>query len=237
MNKKPLNKFDLIYFMKKLAENRPIFHNEKDFQFEFAWLAKEEYDCDVRLEYSYLTKKVNNSSDNIENKRCYIDIVLQNTDNECILFELKYKTLPSFDGKPFKDGNKEEFYLENQSGQTYGRYDVLSDLNRLETIEKENRIGKTILKYFSVLLTNDVEYMEKPKNCNTRYGDFALAPQHRKVINKGETLKVKPSKNNQEKDLKKTLTFENEYSLVWKDYYSCGDKQSQSFKYLYFEKK
>ena len=48
-----LKNINIKKIIELLSQRRPIFHNERDFQFEFALLLKELYNSDVRLEYFY----------------------------------------------------------------------------------------------------------------------------------------------------------------------------------------
>ena len=115
-----LKNFNIKKIIELLSQRRPIFHNERDLQLEFALLLKELYNSDVRLEYFYSLESANDK----HNKRNYIDIVLQNS-NDCILIELKYKTKTP---KETIIHNGELFLLQNYGAQDYGCYSVLSDL-------------------------------------------------------------------------------------------------------------
>lgn len=199
---KELKDFNIVEELESLSKRRPIFHNERDFQFEFALLLKEMYNCDVRLEYFY-------STNDDSKKRCYIDIVLQN-ENECILIELKYKT------KEQKiDYKGESFMLLNQAAQDFGCYYVLSDLSRIERIDKLG--NKKVIAYYSVLLTNDSHYENGFRN-GTLFSNFSL--RDGKTI-KGKLEFIKPN----DKELNETcvaklekLSFNKEYDINWRKY-------------------
>jgi hypothetical protein len=119
-----LKEFDVSNVIKKLSEKRPLFHNERDFQFELALMIKDMYECEIRLEYFYKT--------DVNGKRCYIDLIAYD-DNYCIAFELKYKT------KKFKgEAGSENYDLKEQSAQDHGCVYVLSDLKRLEALVNDN---------------------------------------------------------------------------------------------------
>ena len=210
--KKALNEFQLDWFMDELAKKRQIFHNERDFQFEFAWLAKELYDTDIRLECYYGS----NSKKENQTKRNYIDIVLQN-DSECILIELKYKTLPL--REEHRTYENEQFDLLNQGAQDLGSYFILSDLNRLEklSVHEKRFNNKTILAYYSVLLTNDMKYKKGAKQ-GTLFADYFIKGP---TIPKGSLIfhpkEGKKKEDTCAKDLD-DLTFEYDYTVEWKTY-------------------
>lgn len=206
--KKLLNEFKLDEFMNELAKKRQIFHNERDFQFEFAWLAKELYDIDVRLECYY--KEENDT------KRNYIDIVLQN-ESECILIELKYKTLALADEQ--KSYINEQFDLLNQGAQNNGSYYTLSDLNRLEKLyyEKGTFNNKKIIAYYSVLLTNDAKYQTGAKTGTKFEHYFIKEPTIPKDTLPFNHRERKNADNKATKDFDE-LTFKTSYTVKWENY-------------------
>ena len=70
---------DIHAIMNGLAERRPIFHSEADFQFALAWrIHKTLPDCEVRLEFKPFPYE-----------RMYLDVWLP---TECVAIELKYLT-------------------------------------------------------------------------------------------------------------------------------------------------
>ena len=146
MCKTSLKCFDINNVLQSLSKKRPLFHNERDFQFELAWQIKELYDCDIRLEYYYKTEA--------NGKRNYIDIIAFDN-SHCIAFELKYKT-KRFYGKV----EKEDYNLKYQSARDLGCAYVLSDLCRLQKLITSESIigGKLIDKGYVILLTNDEKY-------------------------------------------------------------------------------
>lgn len=221
--KKSLNEFDISYVLKELSEKRPLFHNERDLQFELALKIKELYNCDIRLEY-YCNE--------IDGKRCYIDIVaIDRGNNICILFELKYKT------KKFSDTlNGEVFNLKQQGARDYGCVYIHSDLQRLENLclNKKKINGLNILKAYVVFITNDDGY-QKDFGENTAFAEFAL--NYPKCI-KGSPWFINSSTGKQyDKDEIKAgklpsakrfdslnLDYEYTYPIEWKEYNKLTDK-------------
>ena len=141
--------FELERVMGELKSERPVFHNERDFQFALAWKIKEIYpNYSIRLEYCFPEMQ--------ENKRSYVDLVVSD-DSNCILFELKYKTIKA----EITDTNTNEKYLlQNHGARDLGCYYVLNDLSRIEKqVLDEGQInGRKIIAAYSILITNDERY-------------------------------------------------------------------------------
>ena len=107
---------DAIHLMAQLARRRPIFHSERDFQHEFAWLLRELLPgSSLRLEVP-LARPSN----------AIMDILLRLA-GETHAFELKYKTT-LLD----TEAGGERFMLKNQSANDHGRYDFFRDIVRME---------------------------------------------------------------------------------------------------------
>ena len=203
-----LKNFNIKKIIELLSQRRPIFHNERDLQFEFALLLKELYNSDVRLEYFYSLESANDK----HNKRNYIDIVLQNS-NDCILIELKYKTKTP---KETIIHNGELFLLQNHGAQDYGCYSVLSDLSRIEKVKEIN--GKKVIAYYSVLLTNDLYYLKGFKQ-GTLFSNYSL--RHNRIIPANQVLDF--CLNNKLKSQTcaagfTELSFLNEYNIYLQEY-------------------
>ena len=226
MEEKTLKDFDLVGFMEKLAERRPVFHNESDFQFMFAQLAQEEYKTDVRLECCFESEKQGNRI-----KRNYIDIVLFNNDKECLLIELKYKIkeLDKTKKEKLKKESplQEDFDLPNQGAQDLGSYACLADLHRLEKLNHHGNgkfNGYKILAYYSILLTNDYSYLKQHNR--SVFKDFYLAEnKERKVIE--NTLHF-PKETTTSQKAGGDLQFNEIYDYEWRDYSNVYD-----FKWVY----
>jgi len=222
--KNSLNEFDISYVLKELSEKRPLFHNERDLQFELALKIRELYNCDIRLEYYY-----GNESDG---KRCYIDIVaIDRGNNICILFELKYKT------KKFSNTlNGEYFSLYQHNARDQGCVYIHSDLQRLENlcINKEKINGLDILKAYVVFITNDKGY-QKEFGKNTAFAEFALNNQKciegsPRFLNSstGEKYTKEEIKAGKLSSAKRfdslNLDYKYTYLIEWKEYSKLTDK-------------
>jgi hypothetical protein len=126
---------EIASFLKSLAQKRPVFHSEKDFQLHFAWEMKE-HNYDVRLEYD---------------PRCFdanaaIDIMLP---KDQIAIELKYKSRLFV-----HEYNGEAYALKNHAAEDVARYDFWKDVWRLETVV---RTGKARCGY-AIFVTNNPGY-------------------------------------------------------------------------------
>lgn len=130
---------DLNAILNSLAQQRPVFHSEADFQHALAWkIQKHLPDAAVRLEYP-----ISN-----QNSRRYLDIYITQL-RRPVAIELKYKTR----AVTVQIGS-EKFTLKNQSAQDIGRYDFIKDIYRLEQMLKADQKGIG----YAILLTNDSAY-------------------------------------------------------------------------------
>ena len=96
---------DVDLLMSGLAQTRPVFHSEADFQHAFAWRIREAMpDCQVRLEYNLFPD---------ERRRTYLDIWLPGLE---VAIELKYFT------RQLEATHEEErFVLRGQGAQDIGQ--------------------------------------------------------------------------------------------------------------------
>lgn len=180
---------DIENILKQLANKRPFFHSEADFQHALAWEIQTCYPkANIRIEKPYL----------IDDRPFYIDLIVE-MDDKIIAIELKYKT------KKFEfELNSENFSLKNQGAQGWGRYYFVNDIVRLEKLMEKFEISQG----YAIFLTNDMYYQSKSKD-NTVYFDFSL--QNEKTLS--GILKLKD-----EKKIDKTLQLKNDYLLNWQQY-------------------
>jgi hypothetical protein len=109
--------------MTALAEHRPVFHSEADFQHALAWqLQKADPAARIRLE--------------LRPRRGMCLDVLVSSDGVRAAIELKY-LVRRFQGEV--DG--EQFDLPDQSAHDIGRYDVIKDVVRTESFVAEGIDG------------------------------------------------------------------------------------------------
>ena len=150
--------FDIHALMKGLAEKRPVFHSEADFQFALAWHIREKTDEPVRLEWRFTEQHLpkERTKSRSKKRRRYLDLWLPRTG---VAIELKYKTR-AFEYKTNTthiDLPGESFSLRDQSAQDHGRYDFLKDIARLEYL-LDRRMARCGI---AVLLTNDSLYEDR----------------------------------------------------------------------------
>lgn len=163
--------------LNELAESRPIFHNEKDFQFELANKIREYINNEnivVRLEYfiGESLKEIKNKYEKSKTrrKRIYIDIMIIEKNkigpNKAIAIELKYKTKESIGMC-----KNEDYELTNQGAQDWGCYDIYKDLKRIENLVYDNKDDEeeykpnniVIEKGYVIFLTNDVNSYKRKR--------------------------------------------------------------------------
>ena len=137
---------DADAFMQQLAQTRPVFHSEADFQHAFAWqLHKDFPQAQIRLEYPY----------KVGNHWIYLDLWCD-LGQQNLAVELKYKTRALT-----CEVRNEMFNLKSQSAQPTGRYNFLRDVARLENIVSKDNDNRT--HGLAVILANDFAYWKDSK--------------------------------------------------------------------------
>ncbi len=194
--------------LKGLRRARPIFHSEADFQHALAWSFHEQYPAaKVRLEYKPFP-----------DKPLYVDIWV-NQGNATAAIELKYltrKTEVTVDG--------ELFALKQQSAQDTRRYDVLKDLERLESISSAIRgvVG------YAVVLTNDQAYWQPSRNPETIDAAFRL---HEGRVLTGTLAWNKRASAGTIKGRERPLTLTGSYTVTWQPYSKIESARNSEFRY------
>lgn len=147
---------DFNKILGELSKERPLFHNESDFQFSLAWKIKSFYpDLAIRLE-----KAIN--GDGISSE--YLDILVLDKGNKNIGIEVKYITsllLAQHDG--------EIFYLKKQGANDIRCYYSLKDIQRLEKFIENGNISHG----YALWLTN-VEGLWKGGMNGSYYDEFRI---------------------------------------------------------------
>lgn len=204
---------DISKVVVKLANKRPIFHSEADFQHALAWEIHQlcpEYS--MRLEFK---------PPNLNN-RFYIDIWATYGGSN-VAIELKYKTCGlkvEFKG--------EKFNLLNQSAQDVGRYDFLKDIQRLEQIVS---IHKNVVGY-SMLLTNDNTYWSTPRNNRTVDASFRI---HQDKVVTGRLNWGRGASEGTKHYREKPIFIRAHYKMNWKDYSEPSKEKYGKLRYLLLE--
>lgn len=142
--------------MQELSKERPLFHNESDFQFSLAWKIKSLYpSLAIRLE-----KAIYGDGKTAE----YIDLLLSVGKKEKIGIELKYITSLLVAGH---DG--EWFYLKTQSANDIRCYYAVKDIQRLEKFVETDEIARG----YAIWLTNAPSLWKGTMN-GSNYDDFRI---------------------------------------------------------------
>lgn len=144
----------LLAALQALAQIRPAFHSEADFQHELAWLLRERKIAEqIRLERPF----------DVGGDRLNLD-VLAICGGEPVGLELKYWKR----GARFRHGN-EPYTFKNQAAQDISRYDFWKDVVRLQTLVNAGYLKRG----YAVALTNDPSYWNKSERV-TVDADFRL---------------------------------------------------------------
>ena len=201
----PVHVVDLL---SRLAERRPLFHSEADFQHALAWTIHEVHpEMELRLEYKPFP-----------DERMYCDIWARGETNLAI--ELKYLTR-----KLQADINGELYSLLDQSTHDIRRYDTLKDLGRLESIvnSQPNTIGHLIA------LSNDTAYWKVPERLSAADADFRV---HEGRMISGELRWSDAAGQGTTKGREATLKLVSSYSANWRDYATVGTGSYDKMRYL-----
>ena len=124
---------DIHSIMRGLADKRPIFHSEADFQFALAWHIKESLPyCEVRLEWKPFP-----------DENLHLDMWLPTYSTA---IELKYPV-----AEPLSIYHDGERFMPRIRRTPQARYGFVKDIQRIERmIDKHDNIKRG----FAVLLTN-----------------------------------------------------------------------------------
>lgn len=194
----------------RLAERRPVFHSEADFQHALAWeIQLSNPDANIRLE-----KQVAK-----QGSRVHLDLLIQSKLGE-VAIELKYKTRIA---KLFHAD--EEFLLRNQSAQDIGRHDFLKDIQRLEKYVETHADSEA----FAILLTNDRTYWMEPKKSDSVDLEFRI--HEGRIIQGGATWGAKASAGTKYKR-EEPIKLQGKYGVQWSKYSSLGAGIAEEFRYV-----
>lgn len=201
---------NLAATMAALADLRPLFHSEADFQHAFAWQLHQQYpDARIRLE---------------TRARSGVRLdVLAVIDGRRVAIELKYllRTL-----KATVDG--EIFDLPFQSAQDVRRYDFVKDVGRLEMLRQEGLADDG----FAVALTNDPSYWQPNVREGTTDAAFRL-PEGRRLA--GVLNWAAHTGAGTMRDRTTPIALGGDYLVTWRDYSKIADERYGHFRYLAIE--
>ena len=200
---------DLRSILSRLAQSRPVFHSEADFQHALAWECRQSApDVPVRLEYRLP----------LDGPRTYADLWLRDPDGPTYV-ELKYWTR-----RLDVEVDGERFGLTNQAAQDLSRYDFIRDLERVEgAVHAElARLG------YVIALTNDSGYWSPPRpgtvdaafrlhDGRKLHGEFGWAPHAGAGTMRGR---------------ERPLAVTGRYTCRWETYSQLGIEGGE-FRYLF----
>ena len=217
--KDEIKKWDLDIILMELAVQRPIFQNEMDFQFSFAWQIKMKFpNWNIRFE--------KNLTDEEDEKR-KMDLWIEGENTYAI--ELKYPTQ-----ELFHEVNNEIFKLRNQSAVDYSRYAFLKDIQRMEEVVGNN----TDVKGYAILITNDMSIELPPTKDDV--ADFQFRIHEGKVINNEELDWIRKKGGQSFGDMENPIKLRGTYKFNWKDYSELKNTNNLpvtngKFRYLFVE--
>ena len=217
--KDEIKKWDLDIILMELAVQRPVFQNEMDFQFSFAWQIKMKFpNWNIRFE-----KNLTDSED--EKRR--IDLWIEGENTYAI--ELKYPTQ-----ELFHEVNNEIFKLRNQSAVDYSRYAFLKDIQRMEEVVGNN----TDVKGYAILITNDMSIELPPTKDDV--ADFQFRIHEGRVIDNEVLDWIRKEGGQSFGDMENPIKLRGTYKFNWKDYSELKDKNNLpvtngKFRYLFVE--
>ncbi len=191
---------------------RRVFCSEADFQFALAWKIQELFpDSEVRLEYIPGKFDLN----------IHIDIAVF-IGGEMIPIELKYKT------KQFVSPlGAEPVFLKNQGAQDIGRYDFLSDIQRLERLTEGGKYP--IQTAYAIILTNDSLYWTQPKR-HTNTVDQAFRIHEGTSIHGNRSWAPGTGAGTKQKR-EEAIQIKGTYRMAWEDYMEAVECSSCKFKF------
>jgi hypothetical protein len=196
--------------MTALAEVRPVFHSEADFQHGFAWQMHAAHpEARIRLETRIRP-----------GERLDIFAVI---DGRRVAVELKYllrKLRTTVEGELFE--------LPDQSAQDIRRYDFIKDIGRLERMRLESLADDA----FAVALTNDPSYWKPNVSETTVDASFRL-PEGRRLV--GVLAWAAHAGAGTTAGRTAPLELGGDYLVAWRDYSRVGGERYGHFRYLAVE--
>ena len=212
---------DLRAVMAALAQKRPIFHSEADFQHALAWeIQRTSRDAVIRLERRVTVENPTTG----KQERIYVDVSAA-LDGQVVAIELKYKTWCL---RTECDG--EEFDLCGQSAEDCGRYDFLWDVQRLERIAKTRppTVG------CALFLTNDNSYWKPPRSADTNDAAFRLHEEEGRELT-GQLAWGPMAGRGTTHSREKPITLRGTYRPRWEDYSGLKSGKYSLLRYLLVE--
>ena len=185
--------------LKNMAESRPVFHNEQDFQFEYAWQIKTKFPgWKIRFERPF----------EFEQKDGRIDLWLEG--DVTYVIELKYPHRKITRGERCKI-NDEYFCLKDHGANDYAGYEFFRDVSRMEEVKTRHPKVRT----FAIILTNMAALWDWKNRNEERYWDEFRMYDGRVIDN--QICDWKGGKGNHG-DKEEPITLKGRYEFHWQEY-------------------
>jgi hypothetical protein len=202
---------DIHALMESLAQKRPIFHSEADFQHALAWEAHLLLpDTEIRLEQPVVRHRV-----------MHVDLCLMGGGGK-VAIELKYKKR----GIDVRVAD-ERFDLRSHNAPDVGRDEFLKDVCRLEQIVE----GDSCTLGYAILLTNDESFWREPKRRDTNDREFRIH-EGRQISGRLDWHTREGAGSEAEDQYSITLT--KTYTAHWRYYSRVSAEGGGEFRYLVF---
>lgn len=200
---------DIHALMEGLAERRPIFRVERDFQNSLSeYIAESTPDREFSLEFPPFRNEM---------KR--LDIWLPKSQT---LIELKYKTQ-----KLHIRNNGKIFDLKEQSADDQARYDFLKDIQRLERAVEEG-VAKC---GYAIMLTNESLYWRpSPTRMRTNFDEFRI--HEGKNVTGRMVWGPNAGPGTITRDREAPISLKGSYTMNWRDYSQLEAERNNRFRYL-----
>lgn len=201
---------DIGDILRAIAEQRPVFHSEADFQHAFAWeIHRRLPNAAIRLERPVPRL----------GRTIYADLWVEYNGSR-LFVELKYKTR-----RLALQIGDEPYFLAHHSAHPPNRYSIIKDIERLEYMTRREQLSVG----YVVMLTNDSAYWTA-----ARVGE-QIDAQFR--IHEGRTLHGTLSWGpgtapGTKRDREEPLNIEGTYIMCWHDYSRPSAGPGGQFRYL-----
>ena len=202
---------DVQEWMQELAQKRPIFHSEADFQHALALHLSVSHRREIRVEYPIGNGNLG-----------WCDIAIMADGKPFAALELKYMTAAAIE-----EIGEEKFNLKAQGAQDIRRYDVWKDAFRLEELmNKSAGVRSTAV----IALSNDSAYWRGGQAETAQDRAFCLREEEAtRVVTGSLGWKDRTPKGTTGKN-RLALTLHKNYRPKWFDY---GDQVSSKTRFRY----
>jgi hypothetical protein len=184
---------DMPALLAQLAQRRPIFHSEADFQHALAWLIHVQHPtAQIRLETR-------------PERGIRLDILVR-LDDDSVAIELKY-LVARFEGTVAG----ERFDLPNQGAHDISRHDAVKDIARVERFVADG----VVRSGWAVVLTNDSSYWRPGTKAEPIDAMFRIF-EGRTLTGTLEWGQMAGAGTTRKRDVPLALT--GSYGCAWRDY-------------------